>query len=373
MIRLPPFRHAARLALPLAFVCACAANALAAWSHHAAPGATSSAMPPIVNNGSTSVSTTTTIPTGFAGTLIVGGVTIHAYLAGGNGEFGLGNPSFAIRQVNPPSTSTSTTTINPGSNGGSTTVVSTETIPGGPRTTTSTLANIPNIPNGGTVTFNIPGQKPIQVRGVAFSLLAPTVSNGLTIFNFQVVGTTVINDRTVPFTFTETYQTVSLAPLAPTATSTATTIPRGSPQSLAPIVAQGQPAAPTTLGALAQVQAASEQTQAAIAACGVQSPACVADALDAYANELEQLAPQLPPRLRTLPTVIRAAAQKVRVAKTKAQAVKAITTAIAQVRKTISLLRADDPLSASTGAREGAFVVETLQVASDKLQRATGL
>ena len=371
MIRLPSVRHAARLALLLLGSCVCAASALAAWSHHSAPGGTSSVMPPVVNNGSTSVSTTTTIPTGFTGTLVFRGKTIHAYFAAGNGEFGLGSPTFAIQQVNPPSTSTSTTTVNPGSNGGSTTVVSTETIPGGPRTTTTSLANIPNIPNGGTVTFNIPGRKPVQVNNVNFSLLAPTVSNGLTIFSFQVKGTVTTDN--LPFTFTETYQTVALAPVAPTATSTATTIPRGNPQSFPVADTAPQAGAPTTTGALAQVQAASEQTQAAIAACGVQSPACVADALDAYAAELEKLAPQLPPRLRTLPTVIRAAAQKVRVAKTKVQAVRAITTAIAQVRKTISLLRADDPVTASTGAREGAFVVETLQVASDKLQRATGL
>lgn len=47
--------------------------------------------------------------------------------------------------------------------------------------------------------------------------------------------------------------------------------------------------------------------------------------------------------------------------------------AIAAVHKTIALLRADDPVTLKAETREGAFVAETLQVASLKLKKASGL
>ena len=47
--------------------------------------------------------------------------------------------------------------------------------------------------------------------------------------------------------------------------------------------------------------------------------------------------------------------------------------AIAEVHKTIALIRADDPITLKAQTREGAFVVETLQVANDKLEKAVGL
>ena len=44
-----------------------------------------------------------------------------------------------------------------------------------------------------------------------------------------------------------------------------------------------------------------------------------------------------------------------------------------QVHKSIELLKASEPTVREVGAREGAFVVETLEVATVKLEKATGL
>ena len=107
--------------------------------------------------------------------------------------------------------------------------------------------------------------------------------------------------------------------------------------------------------------------------CEIDTPRCVADALESYAAALQQLEPYLPPRLRTLPSIITRAAKKVRSAKTKAEAVRAIRTAIAEVHKSISLLKADDTASRQVSTRAGELVVETLQVANDKLEKAVGL
>jgi hypothetical protein len=85
------------------------------------------------------------------------------------------------------------------------------------------------------------------------------------------------------------------------------------------------------------------------------------------------LAPNLPPQLRSLPAIVAKAAKKVRAAKSTAEAVRAVKSAIAQVHKTISLLKADDSATRQTVTRDGALVVETLQVASDKLEKAVGL
>ena len=52
---------------------------------------------------------------------------------------------------------------------------------------------------------------------------------------------------------------------------------------------------------------------------------------------------------------------------------KALKVAIAEVHKSIALLKADDPAAVPAGTREGSFVVETLQVADNKLEKAVGL
>ena len=111
--------------------------------------------------------------------------------------------------------------------------------------------------------------------------------------------------------------------------------------------------------------------EAAISTCSDDDPRCIADALDAYAEALRRL--PLPPELKHLPDVVARAAHQVRAAKTKAQAVKAIKAAIAEVHKTISLLKADDPVTLKAETRTGAFVAETLAVADNKLEKAVGL
>jgi hypothetical protein len=105
----------------------------------------------------------------------------------------------------------------------------------------------------------------------------------------------------------------------------------------------------------------------------LDSPDCIADAFDAYAAALRELAPRLPPQLRSLPTIVARAATKIRASGSRVEAVKAIKVAIAEVRKSITLLRADDGLNRQAGAREASLVAQTLQVADAKLESAVGL
>jgi hypothetical protein len=100
---------------------------------------------------------------------------------------------------------------------------------------------------------------------------------------------------------------------------------------------------------------------------------CVADALEAYAQALRELSPSLSPPLQGLPEIVSRAAQQVRAAKTREAAVRAIKIAIGEVRKTISLIRADDLGQFNAETRAGAFVAETLEVADNKLEKAVGL
>jgi hypothetical protein len=172
-------------------------------------------------------------------------------------------------------------------------------------------------------------------------------------------------------TDTSTRESATLAPATTTMTSIATGLPPPPPEP------QANTTGPTlvagSLDVVAMVQAASDHTQDVVQGCQADTPPCIADALDAYAEALRKLAPYLPPQLRTLPTIVATAAKKVRAAKTKAEAVEAVKTAIAEVHKRIALLRADDADTRQVGTREGTLVVETLQVASDKLERAVGL
>jgi hypothetical protein len=121
------------------------------------------------------------------------------------------------------------------------------------------------------------------------------------------------------------------------------------------------------------VQQISNHAESSVSACRDDDKDCIADALEAYADALRNLSPPLPPHLRNLPDVVSRAAHRVREAKTKAQAVKAIKIAIAEVHKTIALLKADDPVMRQAETREGAFVAQTLAVASNKLEKAVGL
>ena len=131
-------------------------------------------------------------------------------------------------------------------------------------------------------------------------------------------------------------------------------------------------AAPPSDPAVA-AQNASTQAQNDISVCQRDDLKCLADALETYANALRNLSPALPPPLRNLPDIISKAARGVRAAKTKAEATKAIRVAIAEVHKTISLLTASDSFTLAVEKREGAFVAQTLEVARDKLEKATGL
>jgi len=123
------------------------------------------------------------------------------------------------------------------------------------------------------------------------------------------------------------------------------------------------------------VKSTTRSAEKAISVCpdDSNSQRCIADALDAYADALRNLSPSLPPDLQELPDIVSRAASQVRQAKTKAQAIKAVKIAIAAVHKTISLLKADDPVVLKVETREGAFVAETLEVADNKLEKAIGL
>ena len=123
------------------------------------------------------------------------------------------------------------------------------------------------------------------------------------------------------------------------------------------------------------VDSASQQAQDQIAVCERNNFDCVADVLDTYADALRKLAPSLPPALQSLPDVVSRAATQVRHAKTRAQAAKAMNVAIAEIHKTIALIKADDRIVVSYDleSREATSVVNTLEVARDKLEKATGL
>ena len=128
--------------------------------------------------------------------------------------------------------------------------------------------------------------------------------------------------------------------------------------------------APDPISAL---EVASQSADQAIGLCDASPRSCIANALDDYATALRALAPRLPPEFRDLPIIVERAATKVRTARTKKEAIAAVTTAIAAVHKSIALLKADDPVALKAETRAGSFVIETLQVADDKLQKAVGL
>jgi hypothetical protein len=121
------------------------------------------------------------------------------------------------------------------------------------------------------------------------------------------------------------------------------------------------------------VQSVSQTAEQAVSVCDIHTPRCIADALDDYATALRALGPLLPPEFKDLPVIVERAATKVRTARTKKEAISAVQSAIAEVHKRIALLRADDPVALKVGTRDGSFVIQTLQVADDKLEKAVGL
>lgn len=129
--------------------------------------------------------------------------------------------------------------------------------------------------------------------------------------------------------------------------------------------------------ALEGLEEISRQTQTYLEQCGCATQACVADALDTYAVALQKITPRLPPALRALPAIVHQAAQKARVAPTLRVAVKVLraTVAVVQkiVRKTIELMRAHDPDTATLATRGGGLVASTLDTAATVLERADTL
>jgi hypothetical protein len=121
------------------------------------------------------------------------------------------------------------------------------------------------------------------------------------------------------------------------------------------------------------VEGASQEVDVAIGSCETKARRCIANALDAYATALRAIAPRLPPAFREMPIIVERAATKVRTARTKKEAMEAVATAIAEIHKSIALLKADDPVALKAETRASSFVIQTLQVADDKLQKAVGL
>jgi len=121
----------------------------------------------------------------------------------------------------------------------------------------------------------------------------------------------------------------------------------------------------------------SRETEHYIDACGGNAQIRIADALDRYAQALTEIAPRLPPSLHSLPQIVAAAAHRTRTAPTKHAAAHALRAAVAAihaaVHKTISLIRASDPDSASVATRGGDLVAKTLSVAASALERADSL
>jgi hypothetical protein len=121
------------------------------------------------------------------------------------------------------------------------------------------------------------------------------------------------------------------------------------------------------------VQAASQAADETIGLCEEKTRRCIANALDDYATALRAIAPRLPPGFRDLPIIVERAATKVRTARSKKEAIAAVTDAIQAVHKSIALLKADDPVALRAETRASSLVIETLQVADDKLEKAVGL
>jgi hypothetical protein len=100
---------------------------------------------------------------------------------------------------------------------------------------------------------------------------------------------------------------------------------------------------------------------------------CVARALDGYAAALQTIAPTLPVHVQALPTIVAQTAQAVHSSRTPAAASAAMTAAIGEVRKTLELIKADDPPLARAEISEVRSVDETLSFLNDKLVKATGI
>jgi hypothetical protein len=342
-MRPPHLRFPAAIALAAVLSGAFIAPVMAKWSHpavpHPSPASSTTTMtaPPVVVPGTTKTSVMPA-PAYFHDTIPAGATVTRVV-------------------TSPAQDSTTTTTVTKNTDGSVTTTVSTVTTAAAAQTITTTLNNPPQTAGLQTVTTN-----------------PPTTTNGVTTTTITIV------NRRPPSTVTETLSTVAVVSIPPVTTTTTTTTPPPPPPPPATLTTPPLASPPGSVAELghpgdveATVRTLSSQAQSAMLVCEIDTPPCVADALDAYAAALQRLAPYLPPQLRSLPTIVARAAKKVRAAKTKAEAVQAVKTAIAEVHKSIALLTADDSATRQVGTREGTLVVETLQVASDKLEKAVGL
>ena len=125
--------------------------------------------------------------------------------------------------------------------------------------------------------------------------------------------------------------------------------------------------------AVGSILEASDRAEEAIVGCGLRfdtAHLCIADALDSYASEIDSATADLPARFHVVPAIVHAAARRVREARTKAEALGALKIAEGQVRKTISLLRAENPNARPAVAEAGRAVNETLGVAREALLRS---
>jgi hypothetical protein len=103
---------------------------------------------------------------------------------------------------------------------------------------------------------------------------------------------------------------------------------------------------------------------------------CIATAMAIFANDLEKPEVALPEETQPVPEIIRTAARKVLNAPDRETARAAVAEALVEVKKTIELIKADEPVYATLAdmqTRQGNIIAEGLQVAEAKLERAVGI
>ena len=100
--------------------------------------------------------------------------------------------------------------------------------------------------------------------------------------------------------------------------------------------------------------------------------ACIAYPLDTYAQEVNNIAPLLPPSVRGVASILTHVAGGVHSARTEKQASEVIQDGIVQIRKTIELIRAEDPDSSDARLEAGSIIL-TLGYMDRKLLTAEGI
>ncbi|MCR8725716.1 two-partner secretion domain-containing protein [Frigidibacter sp. ROC022] len=152
---------------------------------------------------------------------------------------------------------------------------------------------------------------------------------------------------------------------------------------------------------LDEISDISDGLQEAVASCNQTEGqtedflACLSDSLDNYASALDKLAADLPPSLQNVSAIIQTARQGVDAARDKAisrlanassdaerqairrdavdEARRSLQTAENEIRKSISLIRADDPDLARVQVEQGNVVLAAVKSVNLELERAVGL